>query len=132
MKKLTLLTTLTVSMMFSPVCWGEWVEVSKSVDGDSYYVDFDRIRQYEGYVYFWELSDYITNYDSLGTMSVKVYNQGDCDSFRYKRLSYTFYKGPMGEGTSTTETPDTNWNYPPPNSFAETILKSVCDFVKTR
>ena len=131
MKKLTLLTTLTITLMFSPLCWGEWVEVDENDIGESFYVDMDRIRKHEGYVYYWGMVDYLTPLTD-GTMSVKTHFQGECAMFRFKDLSYTFYKGPMGEGTSTTETPDTNWNYPPPNSSAETILKSVCDFVKTR
>jgi len=48
MKKLTLLTTLTVSLMFSPVCWGEWIKVSGDMKGSSYYLDPDRIKQHGG------------------------------------------------------------------------------------
>jgi len=53
MKSLTLITALTLSLIFSSTCFAEWTEVSKSVDGDTFYVDYDRIKQHGGYVYFW-------------------------------------------------------------------------------
>jgi hypothetical protein len=131
MKKLTLLTTLTITLMFSPVCWGEWFKVTESVSGHTFYVDFVRIRQHEGYVYYWGMVDYLTPND--GTMSVKTYFQGDCEMFRFKDLSYNFYKESMGEGTpQQVDSPDTTWKYPTPDSSFEVVLKKVCDFVKTK
>ena len=132
MKKLTLVTTLTVSMMFSPVCWGEWVKVDENDIGESFYVDMDRIRQHEGYVYYWGMVDYLTPLRD-GTMSVKTHFQGECAMFRFKDLSYTFYKEPMGGGTPKQHnTPDTTWTYAPPDSNIKEVLKSVCDSVKTK
>jgi hypothetical protein len=129
MKKLTLLTIL---LMFSPFCWGEWVLFSKNVDDTSSYVDLDRIRQHDGYVYFWKMDDYLTPTEN-GIMSGKVYSQGDCGVFRFKNLSLSFYKEPMGEGTpEQLNSTDTPWKYPSPDSSSETILKTVCDSVKTR
>ena len=127
MKKLTLLITLTVSMMFSPVCWGEWVKVSKNLDGSTHSVEFDRIRQHEGYVYFWEMIDYLTPQID-GFMSGEIYKQGDCEMFRFKSLSFTVYKEPMGGGTGDSYSPENpEWKYPPliPDS-SFTVLKSVC------
>ena len=62
-------------------------------------------------------------------LSVKVYLQGDCKLFRFKVLSLFDYKQPMGAGSG--ETPPVpekwkNWDYPPPNSPVETVLKKVC------
>ena len=70
----------------------------KSVDGDTFYVDFDRMRTNGSYVYYWQLSDFLEpiNY---GVLSDKVYNQGDCNMFRYKKLSKSYFKQPMGEGS---------------------------------
>ena len=89
------------------------------------YVDFERIRKHDGFVYYWDLSDYLKPMD--GDLSVKVYNQGDCKSFRYKGLSYSFHKEPMGGGTGRVDNvPDKDWKYPSPESMIETLLKSVC------
>ena len=71
-KKLILLTTLLASLTVSPVASAEWTEVTKSVDGATYYVDFSRIRNRDGRVYFWRLSD-LSKPRKNGTMSSKIY-----------------------------------------------------------
>ena len=91
-------------------------------------MDFERIRKHGGYVYWWDLSDYLkpTKY---GILSGKIYKQGDCKLFRYKVLSFSFHKEPMGGGTGDVQAPvkkSQGWKYPPPTSASETILKSVC------
>ena len=99
------------------------------MSGDTYYVDFERIRKHGGYVYFWELDDYLKPSEG-GILSAKVYNQGDCKLFRYKVLSSSFHKEPMGGGTSSTNYNPKNpqWDFPSPNSSVETVLKSVCEY----
>ena len=59
MKHLTLILTLFFSTMFASPAYADWEEGCKSVDGDTFYVDFDRIRTNGSYVYYWELSDYL-------------------------------------------------------------------------
>jgi hypothetical protein len=130
MRNLTILLALVFTVMFSSTSFAEWKKVSESVDGDTFYVDFERIRKHGGYVYYWYLSDYLkpTEY---GDLSGKVYHQGDCQLFRYKSLSYVHHKQPMGQDTGTDYSPkNPEWNYPSPNSSMETILKSVCAYAK--
>ena len=96
-------------------------------DGRTFYVDFERIRKHGGYVYWWELGDYLKPITG-GYLSAKIYNQVDCKLFRYKNLSWSFHKEPMGGGTGeTSNEPDKDWKYPPPDSVSETILKAVCN-----
>lgn len=127
MKKLLLTFILLFStLMISTPSYAEWTKVSESVDGDTFYVDFDRIKKHGGYVYYWDLTDYLKP-SKHGDLSVKVYYQGDCKAFRYKRLSYSFHKEPMGEGTGDVlEHVEKGWKYPPPESSIEEILKQVC------
>ena len=126
-KRLLTFTLLFSTLMFSSPSYGEWTKVVGDTEGTTYYVDFERIRKHGGYVYYWDLVDYLkpTNY---GRLSGKVYNQGDCKLFRFKFLSDTYYNTPMGRGevASGSNKPDKNWNYPSPNSSSETILKTVC------
>ena len=68
------------------------------MSGDIFYVDFERIRKHGGYVYWWDLSDLLKPTET-GMSSAKVYRQGDCKLFRYKSLSFSSYKEPMGGGT---------------------------------
>ncbi len=126
LRTILILTTLIFTVLFSTPSYSEWRKVGKNVDGDTYYVDFERIRKVDGYVYFWELSDRLKP-NKWGNLSAKMYKQGDCKLFRYKNLSISTHKEPMGGGTGETDdNPDKEWNYPPPDSVIETILKSVC------
>ena len=94
--------------------------------GNIYYVDFDRIRKVDGFVYFWVLTDLLKPFSS-GTLSTKSYIQGDCKLFQIKYLSFSTYKEPMGEGTDDSYNPENQeWEYPLPDSVDEGLLKSVC------
>ncbi len=113
--------------MFSSPSYAEWTKVSESVDGDTAYIDFDRIRKVNEYVYFWFMIDLLKP-DSAGDFSAKFYYQGDCKLFRKKRLSFSSHSQPMGEGAPSTSynKPDTEWTYPHPDSMREDILNAVC------
>ena len=126
----TLLTVLVLSLLSTPV-FGEWKWVDENVSGTTFYVDFERIRKHGGYVYWWDLVDYLKP-DKDGDLSSKTYQQGDCKLFQLKYLSDSYYKEPMGGGTPSisSNTPDKEWNYPSPNSVDETLLKSVCAYAK--
>ncbi len=127
MKNLLLLSTLTLSLMFSAASWAEWTEVAESADKSSVtYVDFDRIKKVNGLVYYWGLKDYLEPGDT-GTMSTKTYHKADCETMREMWLSFSSYKLPMAEGAATyTFTPDPAWDYAQPASVGETTLNAVC------
>jgi hypothetical protein len=126
MKTLTIFLALTFSVMFSSSSYAGWTIVEESVDGNTFYVDFERIRKHDGYVYWWQLTDYLRPIVG-GYLSSKIYKQGDCKLFRFKGLSYSHHKEPMGGGTGGINTPTQDWTYPSPTSSGETILKSVCN-----
>ena len=101
--------------------------MGENEDGDTFYVDFERIKKHDGYFYYWILRDYLVPGEYSRDLSSKVYHQGDCKLFRYKTLSYSFHKEPMGGGTDVVKYPDKQWTYSPPNSSFETVLKKVCN-----
>ena len=126
------LIALTFSVMFSSTSSAGWKKVSENVSGDTYYVDFERIQKVDGYVYFWELHDFLKPL-SNGSLSGSVYKQGDCELFRFKTLSFVFYKEPMGRVIGDTPpVPKEHqfWKYPPPNNTNELTLKLVCALKK--
>ena len=128
MKKLLLISTLLFStLMFSTPSYAEWTEVSKTIiGGNTFYVDLERIKKHGGYVYYWQLLDRLKPTEQ-GVFSAIVYLQGDCKVFRFKVLSVSRHKEPMGGGTpSQTEITDKNWRHHPPHSSMEKILKRVC------
>jgi hypothetical protein len=127
MKSLTIFIALTFSVMFSSSLYAKWTEATKNPLG-TFYVDFERIRKHDGYIYWWSLWDFVKPLSRGGELSGKTYQQGDCKLFRLKRLSYIRHKQPMGRDTGdTVNEPDAEWTYPSPNSVDETILKSVCN-----
>ena len=96
MKKLILILLFS-TVMFSSSSYAEWTKMSENVDGTTYYVDYERIRKHDGYVYWWILSDYLKP-TSQGYLSNQSYNQGDCTLFRLKSLSVSFHEKPSVVG----------------------------------
>ena len=132
MKKLifTLLFTILVfsSVFFSSPSYAEWTKVTESVKGTTFYVDFERIRKHDGYVYYWELGDYLKP-NEFGDLSAKVYREVDCKLFRFKVLGDSYYTEPMGRGTpsASSNVADKEWSdLRTLNSAAHSVLKKVC------
>jgi len=124
MKTLLTITILVFTLMLSSTTFADWTKVGENKNG-AHYVDFERIQKVDGFVYYWELGDYLKpNKD--GDLSFEVHKQGDCKLFRSKVLSFSFYKVPMGGGTGTPYTPPDKWTYPSPVSSSEVILKLAC------
>jgi hypothetical protein len=126
MKNLLTITTLVFTLMFSSPSFAKWKKVTENVDGYSFYVDFRRIKNKGGFVYYWELLDRLKP-NKYGDLSSKTYTQGDCMLSRVKYLSFSSHKEQMGGGTGQPNKPkNPEWTYPSPNSVGETILKIVC------
>ena len=129
MKTLLLIFTLLFSIVvFSSSSYAEWTKVGKNVIRSIQYVDFESIRKKDGYVYWWELYDYLRPKKS-GISSAKVFVQGDCKQLQYKNLSYSLHKEQMGGGIGKIPTISKQhrvWKHPSPNSIGELTLKAVC------
>ena len=50
--------TILFSVMFSSPSLSEWKKVSGTVDGQTMYLDVDRIKTIGEYSYWWELMDF--------------------------------------------------------------------------
>jgi hypothetical protein len=123
---LFIFTLLFSTVFFTFPSYAEWTRVGKNASGMTFYVDFERIRKIDGYVYWYDLID-LFKPDKDGDTSYKGYRQGDCRLHRYKYLNSSFHKQSMGGGIGATVTPENpKWKYPSPNSVKELILKSVC------
>ena len=125
MKKLILILSLIFTVMLSSPSYAKWEKVTQNSVFTTY-VDFERIRKVDGYVYYWQMFDFpIIN--GLGNHSVQRYDQGDCKLFRHKILSISRHKEPMGGGAGVITNPkNPEWYYPTPNSGGETVLNKVC------
>ena len=132
MRKPILILSLMFIVTLSSPSYAKWTKVDETADGNIFYVDVERIRKVDGYVYWWDLTDLLKP-TKFGDLSAKTYSQGDCKLFRFKRLSFSFHKEPMGGGSGDTQKPVKKyqgWKYPSPNSSNETILKKVCALTK--
>ena len=126
MKIVLIIFTLVFSIMFSSNSSAEWAKVTRSVNGDTFYVDYERIRKHDGFVSFWTLSDFLIP-TKWGDFSTETYRQGDCKSFRLRNLRVVQYKQNMGRGSGDFYNPKKiKWNYPLSDSVNETILETVC------
>ena len=130
MKRYSLLVLLVFIVTFSSNSFAEWTKLAEGAAdanrGDVFYVDFDRIRNVDGYTYFWRLTDYLKPTET-GTLSFRTYWQGDCKLFRKKLLTAIPHKEPMGRGSGKVINPkNLDWVNPTPNSVDELILQSVC------
>ena len=127
MKRLFLLFVFSCStFIFSNVSYAEWIKTTENISGDKFYINFKQIRKSNGYVYYWQLTDY-SKPTELGDLSSTIYIQGDCNIFRYAYLNATFHKKSMGKGGYVEPiTPKFNWLYPSPNSTSKSVLKAVC------
>ena len=131
MKHLTLILTLFFStLMFASPAYADWEMTGENENGTTFYVDFDRMRKNNGYTYYWHLVDRLEP-SGTGILSYQVYNQGDCEMFRFKNLSFSFHKQPMGEGSGNADSPpNPEWMYPPPKTPLEMLLKEVCVYAE--
>ena len=122
MKKLTI---LLFSILISFNSFGEWTELGPhKSDYAKLYIDVDRIKEHNGYVYFWVLG-------SNSLESTVVYYQSDCGVGRFKTLTYIFHKLPMGEGEfDQQESENKGWKYAPPESRIEQSIDYACNYVK--
>ena len=72
--------------MLSLSSYGAWTKLIEDGDGDSYYIDFDTIEEKNGYVYWWQMRDYLK--PSKGNKIVKTLTKGDCGISRSSGVFY--------------------------------------------
>ena len=126
MKKLLI---LLFSILISFNSYGEWTEITISNTGNTHYIDNSSFKENNGYIYWWELNDYLIP-SEWGDMSDKQYKQGDCKVNRYKILSFIFHKQSMGIGIGEQSVPlgsNGDWNYPSPGTVGTHLINHACN-----
>ena len=76
---------------------GEWVPISKNLEGDTTYFDNKSILIEGSYLYYWELLDF-KNTKQYGNMSTTILKQVDCNSTSFETLHLISFTKSMGEG----------------------------------
>ena len=114
--------------MFSSPSYSEWTKLFSTGGGvNTIYIDLKNIRKHNEYIYYWTLSDYLKPITSKNLLSSKRYQQGDCNIFRFKVLSYVYHQQPMGKDVGESDEPvNKKWRYPSPSDGDALVLKLVC------
>ena len=129
MKKLLILL-FSLFISFNSYANWEWIKVTiSSENGNIFYIDKKTIKNDNGYVYWYELSDY-KKPDKFGDMSAIIYSQGDCGVNRSRILSGIFFKQAMGTiESSRGDNPNPEWNYTFPGQIDAQLLDYACNNV---
>ena len=133
MKKLSILMTILFSIIFTFPSYGDWVKVKKNM-----YVNLDRIRNIDGYTYFWMLEDIPTGMEhfdkyaqSYYIYSLTKYFKGDCKLFRSRLMIVNDHEKRMGKDIpNKSHEYNRKWIYPLPNSNDDKLLNKVCNHIK--
>lgn len=122
MKKIALALVLAA---VSGVAMAEWVEVGES-DSLSLYIDPATIRKDGNLRRVWVIHD-LKQRDKDGVMSLRGLLEYDCKEARSRDLSSSTHSGPMAGGKMLDSYSSRgNWNYIPPGTTGEAVLKFVC------
>ena len=131
MKKLLLIFLI----IFSSQSFAEWDFVVAFDEEIGIYVDFDNIKENDGYIFFWQLTNYLKPQEipygegkGQSFQSYIIYKQADCNMFREKSIQSIVYPQIFGKGNPIMTFENKNkWFYPPPTSTSDVVLKRVCE-----
>ena len=119
---------LIVSLLFSTSLAAEWTWVASNIDKSSFYIDFKKVREVDGYLYAWLLGNHVSP-DEFGFFSYASYHQVDCELQRSKTLAEIRYEQPMARGFAKNRHTAKNpkWFDAPPNSVIKVVSNMICD-----
>ena len=106
----------------------EWTEITKGQNGHIFFVDMENLYESNGYIYFWQLINYIDQ-DEYGDMSAKIYVKAKCQVFKFKWLKVSYHKMLMGKDYVKPDKPSklvSGWQFPSIGSTSYAVLDYVC------
>ena len=140
MNKVNFILLVLFIFLSSKKVMAEWEKVTTNLNGDSFYIDLNKIEKNNKLVRFWVLIDSSKKASSKrsGIKSVKTQQQCECRSYKYKTITWSFHSLQMGKGESTNKSDfyadhfmsNNYWTYPSPRSSEEKVIKIVCENVK--
>ena len=107
-----------------------WKKVIEITNGNSYYVDVDKIKKHNGLVYYWELVDILEPLKLGGGSANSSINKYKVNCVEEKQtwLNVTAYSQSMGRGRIIVEETPNKILYPKPKEVGYTVMKFVCDY----
>lgn len=104
----------------------EWTRLGEGMNASNYYIDVQGIRKDGNLSKVWLIQN-LKQRDTSGEMSVLTLKEYDCNEERHRTLAISTHSEVMATGvTLLNGNPKGDWQYIPPKSVAEFILKIVC------
>ena len=126
MKRLYVAITIIICSLMPLTSVAGWSLVVENIKGSKFFIDFDRVKNHRGLVFFWELANY-SRTNEFGISSHIAYYKVDCNQFRYKGITISYYAEQDGKAyKSSNYESDMEWKYPPLNSVGEELLNQGC------
>ena len=106
-----------------------WTKIVETVGETTvFYIDRKTVFRFEKFKYYWQLSDYLKDYEEI--RSVITHNVINCDTQEHKMLSFTGYSKNMAKGNiianATANQLEDTWDYYESNSSIGMLMKRVC------
>ncbi len=121
-----LLLVLSALFFLQNPAAAEWVKISETKRGKSFFVESGEISVQGDTRVVVELIDN-QRPDRDGDRSVRVLREYDCKGLRYKVINAAYYKSPMAEGEPSMSSEGTmGWTDVDPNTPARAVLDHVC------
>ncbi len=126
MKIQLLAWSFAILALYTPHSFAEWEILTRDEAGTTtFYLDYSRIRENNGFVYYWSLIDMIEPRN--GFLSYEEYTKGICSTNMITNRSLRFFKGPMGTGEEEAfNYDDDKWTTMEEGMIGYTQLKEVC------
>ena len=107
-----------------------WTKIVETVSGSTvFYIDKKTVFEFEKFKYYWQLSDYLKDYEEI--RSVITHNVINCDTQEQKMLSFTGYSKNMAKGNivanATSNELEDTWDYYDSKSAVGMLMKRVCN-----
>ena len=131
MKKIIVLIILLFSISTSlKAASFSWTKIVETVGETSvFYIDRNTVFRFEKFKYYWQLSDYLKDYEEI--RSVITHNVINCDTQEQKMLSFTGYSKNMAKGNivanATSNELEDTWDYYDSKSAVGMLMKRVCN-----
>ena len=108
-----------------------WTKVTESEQGNSFYVDINSIKKHNGFVYYWELTDYLEPLEGIANSSIVKYKV-DCGEEKRTWLNDTYYSQSKGRGRIVEDNSNNIIDYPKPKEVRYTVMKFACNNARER
>ena len=106
-----------------------WTKIVETVGETTvFYIDRKTVFGFEKFKYYWQLSDYLKDYEEI--RSVITLNVINCDTQEQKILSFTGYSKNMAKGdiltNATSNELEDTWDYYENDTAIGMLMKRVC------